>query len=186
MNPNFEITFTPKERSEFRADNKPAQSIEAKNISFSEEKDSNQPHPAGKKAIELYTEGKSESIGSITYDYPSMERGSGNMFRVRFTGVDSKYSGQELALRLYEQLITLAKSKGMDGIRSDSVVQAGALATWKKLVDRGYDVQVNPEVEEQWQAFLQAYSEGKYYKGLVSTNNTTDSVFRLFLNKGQE
>lgn len=175
-----QINFTYRPAPDFRED-KPPGFVQADNVSFSDEKDNvnNKNGESGQKMFIITDENNKIDIGHVSYDYPG-QADSEQLIRVRESGVERPYQGQELGLLMYENLISIAKTKGINGIRSDASVQAGALATWKKLEELGYPIRVHPEVQDKWEHFLKTYGEKKYFGEKIATTDTKDSVFRLY------
>jgi len=103
------------------------------------------------------------------------------MIKVRFVGVDDKYKRGDISIKLYQYLIDMAAGKDLNGIKSDQVVQGGALASWKKLKESGYDLSVYPELQNKFDEFCKTYDEGKYFKESLSAPNGK-SVFTINLN----
>jgi hypothetical protein len=101
--------------------------------------------------------------------------------RIGVAASEMKYAGNEIGFRLYENLASYAKSQGMRFMKSDCVVSGGAIAVWKKLQEKGYDVRVNPQAEEQYRDFIETYSEGKYFKKSLSVLPHSESVFELHI-----
>ncbi len=120
-----------------------------------------------------------EVIGSIYYDYPKKES-LNSILRVRFIALEEKYRGQSFGIKMYEKLLEEAKNKNLDGIGSDAAVQRGAISVWKKLMDKGYKLTINPSIEEKWKRFVDTYNEGKIFKEMLSVANK-DSVFKILL-----
>lgn len=157
--------------------------IELPQTSFSEEVENanNYDGEGGQKAIFLLdkeTQGDMGRIAAIKFDYPQ-HCSEHQLLKIRGVGIDNqKYIGQGIGILLYKKLLELAKEKGLEGISSDSVVQGGALAVWKKLKDAGYDINVHPDAFAKWQEFLKTYDEGKMFKESISVEKT-DSVFKI-------
>lgn len=143
---------------------------------MSDEEDNDNEY--GEKKIRLLNKDTQEFIGSISFDYIS--KNDGKFIKVRFAGVGDAYSRKDLSLNLYKQLINLAQQKKLNGICSDIVVQGGALASWKKLQEQGFNVSVYPELLDKYNEFCKTYEEGKYFKDQLATNNE-ESVFTLNL-----
>jgi len=140
---------------------------------FSEEAEND--NEFGARIIKLFNKENNELIGNISFDYDIDK-----MIKVRFVGVDDKYKRNDLSLELYKHLIELSKNKNLDGIKSDQVVQGGALASWKKLKESGFDLSVYPELQNKFDEFCKTYDEGKYYKESLSAPNS-ESVFTINL-----
>ena len=130
----------------------------------------------GARKIGLINQDNKELVGNISFDYDFDDHSK--MIRVRSVGVDHRYQRHDLAMKLYRRLIDIAKEKELDGIKSDTTVQGGAIASWKKLKEEGYDLSVLPELQEKFDAFCQAYNEGKYFKELL-TSPAGYSVFNI-------
>lgn len=145
------------------------------NFTFSEEKESD--NGFGEKIIKLFDKNKN-LIGNICFDYPKDDLHG--KIKIKFIATDPKFQRKDISLNLYKHLIELAKSKGLIGIKSDNVVQGGALASWKKLEDEGYNLIVNPTVTEKYLAFKDTYSEGKFFKELLRVADN-ESVFEINL-----
>lgn len=176
MEGNTPIKFELKKDPIFREKQEPQ--IEVHEMSFSGEQDngSNTNGESGEKTFSLINKDNNEVIGSICYDYPKDE--SNNILKVRFAGLEEKYRGQSFGPKLYEHLIEIAKDKGLNGIGSDSVVQAGGIVVWKKLIDNGHTVIVNPDIEERWNQFNTEYDEGKLFKEMLSVDKN-ENVFKI-------
>lgn len=157
-------------------------SAEVGETSFSDEQDNtnNYTGELGEKVFTLINNDDQDTIARIQYDYP--KDSAENLIKVRFAGTHEKYQGQSVSLKLYEHLLEIAKTKGLEGIASDSAVQAGAMSVWKKLIDKGYNVEVNPLVEEKWKSFLETYNEGKYFRDMFNVPSS-ESVFKIYLNQ---
>jgi hypothetical protein len=81
---------------------------------------------------------------------------------------------------MYQFLIDLAKAKNLKGVCSDQVVQGGALASWKKLKDDGYNVSTHPELENKFEEFCEFYDANKFFKDSLSAP-AGESVFTINL-----
>lgn len=150
--------------------------IEIPPLSFSEEKDNDEG--LGEKRIDLLNKNTKEEIGSIYFDYPKKD--TEKLLKVRGVGMVSKYKGHNLSIKLFERLLSLAKKKNLEGIKSDDRVQGGAMIIVKKLQDKGYDARLHSDVQDKYDEFLQKYKEGKYFQGLLSVP-VGDSVFEVHL-----
>lgn len=128
--------------------------------------------------IKLLNKDNQEEIGTMTYDYD--ENSERSMIKIRTVGIDIKYQRQDFSKKMYQFLIDLAKSKKLNGVKSDQVVQGGALASWKKIKDDGYDVLVHPELENKFQEFCKFYNENKFFKDSLSAPSG-ESVFTINL-----
>ncbi len=158
----------------FRAEKKESeQKIETV---LSDEEDNN--NELGEKKIKLLNKENQDLIGSISFDYIS--KNESEFIKVRFAGIEDSYSRKDLSLDLYKQLINLAQQKKLNGICSDEVVQGGAIASWKKLQEQGFNVSVYPGLLNKYNEFCKTYNEGKYFKDQLATNNG-ESVFTLNL-----
>jgi len=157
------------------------QKIELPPVSFSSESvnESNFDGEGGAVKFSLLNEETKEIVGVIKYDYP--KRATENqLLKIRGVGIDSqKYAGQGFGIQLYEKLLELAHDRDLDGISSDSIVQGGALAVWKKLVEAGHAVDIHPDALEKWKAFIQTYDDGKYFKESISVQKN-DAVFKMY------
>lgn len=138
----------------------------------------NNDNEYGEKKIKLLNNNNQESIGNISFDY--IERGNGKFIKVRFVGMEDDYKRKDLSLELYKHLLDLAKQKELNGICSDQVVQGGALSSWKKLQEQGFNLSVCPELLDKYNEFCRTYDEGKYFKESLSTSNG-ESVFTINL-----
>lgn len=143
---------------------------------LSDDEDNN--NEFGEKKIRLLNKENQGLIGSISFDYIS--KNEGKFIKVRFAGIEDAYSRKDLSLDLYKQLISLAQQKKLNGICSDEVIQGGAIASWKKLQEQGFNVSVYPELLNKYNEFFKTYNEGKYFKDQLATNNG-ESVFTLNL-----
>ena len=152
---------------------KKEQNNETPNFLFSEEEDNN--NGFGQKIIKLFDENKN-LVGNISFDYP--DNNPSKMLQIKFVGVAPAFQRQDISLNLYKHLIELAKNKDLNGIKSDNVVQGGALASWKKLEDEGYDLIINPAVQKKYKEFVNAYDEGKFFKESLSVAKN-ESVFEF-------
>ncbi|MFA5131158.1 MAG: hypothetical protein WC467_01910 [Patescibacteria group bacterium] len=132
----------------------------------------------GEKKIRLLNKENQDFIGSISFDYIS--KNDNKFIKVRFAGIGDNYNRKDLSLDLYKHLIDIAKRKELNGICSDEVVQGGALASWKKLQEQGYDLSVFPELFDKYKEFCKTYDEGKYFKDQFATGNG-ESVFTINL-----
>lgn len=128
--------------------------------------------------IKLLNKDNQEEIGTMTYDYD--ENSERPMIKIRTVGVDIKYQRQDFSKKMYQFLIDLAKTKKLNGVKSDQVVQGGALASWKKIKDDGYDVLVHPELENKFEEFCKFYNENKFFKDSLSAPSG-ESVFTINL-----
>jgi GNAT superfamily N-acetyltransferase len=176
MEGNTPIKFELKKDPIFREKKEPQ--IEVLETGFSDEQDNenNTNGEGGEKTFSLINKDNNEVIGSMYYDYPKDV--SINIAKVRLAGLEEKYRGQSFGPKLYEHLIEIAKNKGLDGIGSDSVVQGGGIVVWKKLMDIGHQVIVNPSIKEQWNHFNEMYGEGKLFKEKINVEKE-DSVFKI-------
>ena len=144
---------------------------------FSDEKQ-NDASGNGSYKIELLNQGNHENMGTVTYDYDL--NGENSMIRIKTIGISMEHQRQDFSMKLYNRLLDLCKEKNLSGIRSDEVVQGGALASWKKLQEQGYDLSVFPELSDKYKEFCKAYDEGKYFKDQLATGNG-ESVFTINL-----
>lgn len=128
--------------------------------------------------IKLLNKDNQKEIGIMTYDYD--ENSEKSMIKIRTVGVDPEYQRQDLSKKMYQFLIDLAKEKELKGVRSDQVVQGGALASWKKLKDDGFDVLVHPDLENKFEEFCKFYDENKFFKDSLSAPSG-ESVFTINL-----
>ena len=142
----------------------------------SEEK--NETAGNGDFMIQLLNKDNQESIGTITYDYDLDSQSP--MINIRTVGVTPKYQRQDFSKKMYQCLIDLAKIKKLQGIRSDQIVQGGALASWKKLKDDGYNIAVHPDLENKFDEFCRAYDEGRVFKENLKSP-AGESVFTINL-----
>lgn len=159
--------------------------IEVKETAFSQE-EYNTKNTDGEKGDKFFTiinKDNQEVIGRLFYDYPK-EDTENRILKIRFSGVEDKYKGQAFAMKMYEKLLEEAKTKNLDGIGSDAAVSSPAAVVWKKLIDKGYRINVNPAIAEKWQRFLDTYNEGKMFKEMFSVDRN-ESVFQILF-KEQE
>lgn len=126
------------------------------------------------KRIEVYDKERGVKIGSLKYNVV------GDSIKINEVIRDLQFSGNEIGLNLYKELIRIAKNQNLRSIRSDCVIQGGALAVWKNLRDEGYVITINPLVTERYERFLEAYNDGRYFKELLEVP-PGESVFELFL-----
>jgi Acetyltransferase (GNAT) family len=132
----------------------------------------------GDKKIKISIEGEQEFIGSISFDYISK---SGKKFiQVKGVFIKNIYSRKGLSLILYNHLINIALKKGLNGICSDHLVQNGAIISWKKLKEQGFNLSVYPELLSKFDQLCAAYDDGKYFKDSLSSNSN-ESVFTINL-----
>ena len=152
---------------------------------FSEEQENidNPKGESGERYFHLINKDTKEKTGGIYFDYPK-EGDTDAVLRIRFSKVYSEYRGQDLGLKMYEKLLEDARQKKFDGIGSDAAVSSPAAAIWKKLMDKGYKINVNPSVEGKWREFVNTYNEGKMFKEMFSVN-TKESAFKILF-KEQE
>ncbi len=141
---------------------------------FNEEEDNT--NEFGQKIIRMFDNDNKELIGNISFDY--IENNNGKFIKIRFVALEDDYKRKDLSLRLYKHLIDLANQNGLNGICSDQVVQGGALASWKKLQEDGYNLTINPELLDKYTEFCTTYNEGKYFKESL-TAPSGESVFVL-------
>ncbi|MDP2922361.1 MAG: hypothetical protein Q8O30_01390 [Candidatus Omnitrophota bacterium] len=164
-------TFDPIFRSERKESEKQVETY------FSNE-EKNDTAGNGSYKIELLNKDNQEGVGTITYDYDLI--GETPMIKIRTVGVSLEYQRQDFSMQLYHRLLDLVKEKSLAGIRSDEIVQGGALASWKKLQEQGFNVSIYPELLNKYKEFCKAYDEGKYFKDQLATNNG-ESVFTINL-----
>jgi predicted GNAT family acetyltransferase len=159
--------------------------IEVKETAFSDEQENtkNTDGEKGEKFLTLINKDNQETIGNLFYDYPK-EGNNNEILKVRFAGIEDKYKGQAFAIKMYEKLLEEAKAKNLDGIGSDAAVSSPAAVVWKKLMDKGYKVDVNPAIEEKWNRFLDTYNEGKMFKEMFSVSNKESAFQILFKEQG--
>jgi len=138
----------------------------------------NNDNEFGEKKIKLLNKENQDFVGSISFDYIS--KNDNKFIKIRFAGIKDIYNRKDLSLVLYKHLIDLARQKELNGICSDQVVQGGALASWKKLQEQGYNLSVYPQLLDKYQEFCRAYDEGKYFKDQLATGNG-ESVFTINL-----
>lgn len=163
-------TFDPVFRAEKKESERRIETVS------SDEEDNN--NELGEKKIRLINKENQDFIGSISFDYIS--KNGDKFIKVRFAGIEDTYSRKDLSLDLYKKLVSLAQQKNLNGVCSDEVVQGGALASWKKLQEQGFNVSVYPELLNKYNEFCKAYDEGKYFKDQLATNNG-ESVFTINL-----
>lgn len=177
MEGNNPIKFELKKDPIFREKLEPQ--IEARELFFSQEIDNlnNNDGEKGEKTFSLFNKQNEDKIGSIYYDYPK-EKPITNTLKVRSVGLEEKYRGQNLGIKLYEHLMDLSKEKGLEGVCSDSTVQGGGLVVWKKLADKGYNLEVNPLVEEVWKEFVDTYDDNRMFKKMLTVPKE-ESVFTM-------
>ena len=181
MNPEIsKINITPKPEKVFRE--KTDKTLEKSFFSYSEEQQ-NTEWPYGEKQLLLLDENKNR-IGQIQFNYPDTEE-TEKLFKTRIVIINDEYKNKDLGITLYKKLIGLAKEKGFDGIKSDNSVVGGAIATWKKLADEGYEIKINPKVKEKYEEFVKVYNEGKFFKEGLEVSKE-ESVFELILNNKHE
>ena len=149
-----------------------------KETEFSEEQDNEKNYDGekGNKVFSLMNKESQEVIGSIYYD----ENDKDSIIKFRTVGLEEKYKGQNLGNLLYEHLIEIARNKNLNGIGSDSSVNGGGIVVWKKLLEKGYNVQVHPAVQKKWNEFLKTYNEGKFFQENLRVNKN-ESVFKLLI-----
>ncbi|MFA4942614.1 MAG: hypothetical protein WC564_03200 [Patescibacteria group bacterium] len=132
----------------------------------------------GSYKIELLNKNDQKSIGTITYDYDLNEKIK--MIKIRTVGVSPEYQRQEFSMQLYHRLLDLVKEKGLAGIRSDEIVQGGALASWKKLKEEGYNVLVHQNLQDKFDEFCKTYNDGRVFKEYLKAPSG-QSVFNINL-----
>lgn len=108
--------------------------------------------------IEMRT-ANGEAIGVIYFRLPT-SADSRKMVTIVKVGVDPRYRGS-LGVKLYEQVMQEAHQMNMRGICSDSIVQDGAVITWKRLQEK-YKVTVHNAVLADYNAFIARYNSRKY------------------------
>ena len=144
-------------------------------LGFSNELENDHPNKEkAKKRLEVFDKEMNIQIGTLYFNEVE------NSFEIKEVAIDSKYSGNEAGLNLYKELIELGKNKNLESIKSDCVVQGGAIAVWKKLQDEGYIININPKIKEKYEEFLKIYGEGKYFKEFL-TVPSDESVFELLI-----
>jgi len=153
----------------------PSTELKVETILSDEENNDNK---FGEKKVRLLNKESQDFVGSISFDY--VLKNDNKFIKIRFAGVKETYNRKDLSLVLYKHLIDLARQKELHGICSDEVVQGGALASWKKLQEQGYDLSVYPQLLDKYQEFCRTYDEGKYFKDQLATNNG-ESVFTINL-----
>lgn len=160
--------------------------VEVKETTFSEESNNlfNRNGEMGWKQFSMLNKEDNDLIGKIYYDYPNKES-QDQILRIRIVGLEEKYKGQNLAIKLYKELIERAKAQKLEGIGSDASVAGGALTVWKKLMDEGYNLRVDPSMEEKWKLFLKIYNEGKIFKEKLESD-TKASVFKILFKEQKE
>lgn len=115
-------------------------------------------------------------IGTIEY----FIRKRTNSLVISVISIDQAYSGQKLGLWMYRQLINFAKNQGLSYFTSDSVVQGGSLACWRKLdKDDELNVQVSTECSADYAEFIDTYESGRIFKRAIS--DTNGAVFKIIL-----
>lgn len=176
MNPETpKLNITPRPEKTFRE--KVEDKMDLSAFSYSEE-EINKEWPYAEKKFYILDETKNP-VGSIQYNYPK-ENTDKKLFKVRLISLEEAYRNKGVGIGLYEQLLSLARQKGLDGIKSDNKVGGGALAIWKKLQEEGYLVNVNPKAIEKWTEFLKSYDEGKFFRKDIIVP-AEESVFELLL-----
>lgn len=170
------INITPKPEKIFRE--KTDKTLDKSVFSYSDEQE-NIEWPYGEKQLLILDENKNR-IGQIQFNYPETDAEQ-KLFKTRIVIINDEYKNKDLGITLYKKLIDLAKEKGFDGIKSDNSVVGGAIATWKKLADEGYQIKVNLKVKEKYEEFVKVYDEGKFFKEGLEVPKE-ESVFELLLN----
>jgi len=150
-------------------------------ISFSEEKSriKDVDVEGGWKTFSIIDEGTGDTIGTMDFSYPK-EADSEKFLKIDHVNVEKKYSGQNFGIVLCEKLIEIAKNNNFDGIDSGDIVEAGGIAVWKKLIDKGYKVNVNPLIKKKWMQFLDIYNKGQIFKEKLEVERES-SVFKIYL-----
>ncbi len=116
-----------------------------------------------------------EQIGGLDFEqYPEDK-----FIKINKATLDNKYKGNDLGMKLYETLISFAKENNFEKIKSDNIVQGGAIAVWIKLSDK-YKVLVNPSIQEKYTEFVKIYKDNKFFKDYLSVS-PGESVFELDL-----
>jgi hypothetical protein len=180
MNPETpKLNITPKPEKILRE--KTDKTLDKSVFSYSEEQE-NTEWPYGEKQLLLLDENKNR-IGQIQFNYPETETEE-KLFKTRIVIINDEYKNKDLGITLYKRLIDLAKEKGLDGIKSDNSVVGGAIVSWKKLADEGYNIKVNPRIKEKYEELLKLYNEGKFFKEGLEVPKE-ESVFELILNKNE-
>jgi hypothetical protein len=162
--PTPKINITPKDQSEFRPEAKKQELIDL-HLVIVESK--------GSDYKEVHMTHREEEIGNLEFRQYSEDK----FIKVIQTVIDHRYTRNELGLKLYESLISFAKENSLTKIKSDRIVQGGAIATWIKLSDK-YKVLVNPQIEEKYNELVQIYKSSKFFKESLSVA-PGDSVFEL-------
>jgi len=113
-----------------------------------------------KERIQLLDGGDKE-IGYLLFSTDSKDLEKLRVQDMRIT--NPKEYGNNLAIELYEELLTFVKQNKLKGIKSDDVVYFGAVAVWKKLSDKGYSLIVNPDAQNEYNNFCEKYNKGEEY-----------------------
>lgn len=169
--PNLNITPRPHKITREIVDKKENLVFDFSNILENTEKHNYKK--AGKR-LEILDNNK--VIGNVYFNE------EGNSIQIKETMTDAEYSGNNTGFSLYKELIRLAKERKFSNIKSDSMVQRGAIIIWKKLKDERYDITVNSKVIEKYQEFIDTYNKGEYFQGYLIVS-PEESVFELNLNK---
>ncbi len=151
-------------------------------LHYSEEKEFSTEPYIEKQIVLLDKSGL--TVGQIQFRYPN-EADLERLLRIKSVSIEDEqkdsYKGDNLGISMYEKLITIAEEKGFNGIRSDHQVGGGALGVWKKLIDKGYQVEVSEKVKEEWEDFLYFYNNKKRFNKDISVP-AGESVFKLSIN----
>lgn len=113
-----------------------------------------------KERIQLLDK-ENKEIGYLSFSVDSRDFGKIRVQDMRIT--NPKERGNNLAVELYEELLTFVKQNKLKGIKSDDVVYFGAAAVWKKLSDKGYMLIVNSDAQKEYNDFCEKYNNNEEY-----------------------
>lgn len=110
----------------------------------------------GKFVLELWDKERNQRIGRLEYNETE-----DSYLQIKSLAIENSYQGQGLSLRLYRELLNLTKEKKLIGIKSDTVVQGGALGAWKKLSNE-LEIDVNPEIKNEYNTFVEKFFQTQF------------------------
>lgn len=117
-----------------------------------------------------------------TVFFTSREVDDKKIAKIRLAFVNEEFRNKGLSVLAYKEVISFAKKQGWDGVGSDSGVEGGALVTWKRLSDEGYNVIIHEDVKEKYDAFCKAYENKQLYDEQLEVP-LQQSVFKIEFDK---
>jgi GNAT superfamily N-acetyltransferase len=144
------LNITPKEKLEYRPE-RTGQEL----LNLHTEIDPGQDGVSSKRIV---LSNEDQEIGSLNFYLPENSK----TIEISQVIVSPDFRGNNLGMKLYEELITFAKERNFESIQSDRIVQGGAIGTWIEL-SKKYNVSVHPSLKELYEKLVKTYEEKKFF-----------------------